>query len=116
MLVEQHPDGYSAHVEPIQEILNVLADDWVCAISLFVLHHSLSHGGNDIIVSISDIYHSICETEGKCQSYIKTLGQMCKKHICTASASIYLLICDFFIICVFVLKLKNLLQTLHVPV
>lgn len=62
VLVEQHPDGYPAHVETIQEILNVLADDWICAISLFVLGKPLSHGGNDIIVPISDLYDGICET------------------------------------------------------
>lgn len=27
----------------------------------------------------------------------------------------YLLICDFFIICIFVFELKNILKTLHVP-
>lgn len=62
VLVEQHPDGYPAHVKTIQEILNVLADNWVCAIGLFVLCKPLSHGGNDIIVPISDLYHRICET------------------------------------------------------
>lgn len=63
MLVEQHPDGYPAHVETIQKILNVLADDWIGAITLFVLPKSLRHGGNNIIVSISDLYYSICETK-----------------------------------------------------
>lgn len=63
MLVEQHPDGYPAHVETIQKILDVLADHRVCAVRLLVLHHPLSHGGNDIIVAISDFYHSVCETK-----------------------------------------------------
>lgn len=62
VLVEQHPDGNPAHVEAIQKILNILADDGICAVRLLVLHNALSHGGNDIIVAISDIYHSICET------------------------------------------------------
>lgn len=63
VLVEQHPDGYPAHVETIQKILNILADDWVCAVGLLVLHNSLSHGGNDVIVPISDFYYRICETK-----------------------------------------------------
>lgn len=63
MLVEQHSDGYPAHVESIEKILDVLADDGVSAIGLFVLHDTLSHGGNDIIVPISDFYDSICETK-----------------------------------------------------
>lgn len=62
VLVEQHPDGYSAHIETIQEVLNVLADDRVCAVCLFVLHHSLSHGGNHVVVPVSDLYDRICET------------------------------------------------------
>lgn len=63
MLVEQHPDGYPAHIETVQEVLNVLADDRVCAVCLFVLHHSLSHGGNHIVVPVSDLYDRICETK-----------------------------------------------------
>lgn len=63
MLVEQHPDGYPAHVETIKKILNILADDGVRAVRLFVLHNSLSHGGNYIIVPISDLYNRICETK-----------------------------------------------------
>lgn len=64
MLVEQHPDGYPAHVETIQKVLNILTDDRVCAVRLLVLHQSLSHGGNDVIVPISYVYHCICETDG----------------------------------------------------
>lgn len=62
VLVKQHPDGYSAHVEAIQEILNVLADDGVCAIGLLVLHNPLGHSRDDVIVTVSDLYNSISET------------------------------------------------------
>lgn len=71
VLVEQHPDGDPAHVETIKKILNILADDWVCAVRLLVLHNSLSHGGNDIIVSISDFYYRICETKERHNGYSK---------------------------------------------
>lgn len=76
MLVEQHPDGYPAHVETIQEILNILADDWICAISLFVLSKSLGHSGNDIIVPISDLYYRICETKCRYAVIIKATAEM----------------------------------------
>lgn len=62
MLVEQHPDGYPAHVETIQEVLYVLADYRVRPVRLFVLHHSLSHGGDHVVVPVSDLYDRVCET------------------------------------------------------
>lgn len=65
VLVEQHSDGDSAHVEAIEEILHVLADHRVGAVGLLVLHHPLSHGGNDVIVSVSDLNDGVCETEKK---------------------------------------------------
>lgn len=65
MLVEQHSDGYPAHVETIQEVLNVLADDRVCAVRLLVLHHPLSHGRDHVVVSVADLYDRICETKSR---------------------------------------------------
>lgn len=65
MLVEQHPDGYPAHVETIKEILDVLADHRVGAVGLLVLHNSLSHSGNDVIVPVPDFYDRVCETKIK---------------------------------------------------
>lgn len=62
MLVEQHSDGYSAHVEAIEKILHVLADHRVGAIGLFVLHDALSHGGNHVIVPVSHLNDGVCET------------------------------------------------------
>lgn len=63
MLVQQHPDGDPAHVETIQKVLDVLADDGVRAVGLLVLHHSLGHGGNHVVVPIPDPYYCLCETE-----------------------------------------------------
>lgn len=62
MLVEQHSDGYSAHVEPIEKILHVLADHRVSAVGLLVLHDPLSHGGNHVIVPVSHLNDGVCET------------------------------------------------------
>lgn len=116
VLVEQHPDGYPAHVETIQKILKVLADDRVCAVRLLVLHNSLSHGWNDIIVPISDFYHCVCETTIKTYHEDQTSFWIQFKKL---NNSVYvwmnLLICDFLIICIFVSELKNLLKTLHIP-
>ena len=64
MLVEQHPDGYPTHVETIQEILNILADDRVCAVRLFVFHDSLSHGGDHIIMPVPDGLQDLHKPEG----------------------------------------------------
>lgn len=63
MLVEKHPDRYSAHIKAVQKILHVLAGDGVCAIGLFVLHNTLGHGRHDIVVSVTNLYDSICEPD-----------------------------------------------------
>lgn len=63
MLVEEHSDGNPAHIEPIQEILHVLAGDGVGTVGFFILHHTLSHGGHHVIVSVSDLDHSFCEAK-----------------------------------------------------
>lgn len=63
VLVEEHSDGNPAHVEPIQKILHVLAGDGVGTVGLFKLHHTLSHGGHHVIVSVPDLNHSLCEAE-----------------------------------------------------
>lgn len=64
VLVEQHTDGDPAHVEPVQEVLYVLANHRVGTVRLLVLHQPLSHCRDDVIVTITDLDHRICETEG----------------------------------------------------
>lgn len=113
VLVEQHPDGYPAHVETIQEILNVLADDRVRAVGLLVLDDSLSHGGNDIIVSISDFYHRVCETKQKTRRLQRSMQNKTDPVVC--KVFIHSLVCHFFTVRVFVFELENFLKTLHVP-
>lgn len=65
MLVHEHACGDSAHVEAVQEVLNVLVGDRVHAEGLLVLHHTLSHGGYNVVVSVTNAYQSLCKAEGK---------------------------------------------------
>lgn len=55
MLVKEHSDGNSAHVEAVQEVLHVQASYRVSAICLLVLYHSLCHCGHHIIVPVQDL-------------------------------------------------------------
>lgn len=59
VLVDEHSDRYSAHVEPVQKILNILIGDWILIKNLFVFNHTLGHGGDDIIVPVSDVDQGI---------------------------------------------------------
>lgn len=55
MLVDEHADGDAASVEAVQEVLDVVVGDGVLlAEGVFVLDHSLSHGGNNLVVAIPD--------------------------------------------------------------
>ena len=64
VLVQKHPDGDAAHVEAVQEVLDVLADDGVRAVGLLVLHQPLGHGGNHVVVSVQDLDDGVGEAEG----------------------------------------------------
>ena len=63
MLVQQHPDGDPAHVEAVQEVLDVLADDGVCTVRLLILHQPLGHGGHHVVVSVQDLDDGVSEAE-----------------------------------------------------
>lgn len=63
MLVYEHAYGDTAHVETVQEVLDVLVGDRIHAKRLFVLHHPLSHCGNHIVVPVSNVDQSLCESE-----------------------------------------------------
>lgn len=53
MLVDEHADGDAAGVEAVQEVLDVVISNRVIlAIGIFVLNHSLSHGGDYLIVPV----------------------------------------------------------------
>lgn len=65
MLVHEHSCGDAAHVEAVQEVLNVLVGHGVHAKGLFVLHHTLSHGWHHVVVPITDVLHSLYKSVGK---------------------------------------------------
>lgn len=65
MLVHEHACGDAAHVEAVQEVLDVLVGDGVHAKGLLELHHTLSHGGHYVVVPITDINQSVCKAVGK---------------------------------------------------
>lgn len=65
MLVHEHAGGDSAHVEAVQEVLNVLVGDRVHSEGLLILHHALSHGVHHVVVTVTNVYQSLCEAEGR---------------------------------------------------
>lgn len=74
MLVDQHADGDTAKVEAVQEVLDVLVGDRVIPIGLLILNHALCHGGDYIIVAVTDGDQSICEP-GRTQAFRETSKQ-----------------------------------------
>ena len=65
MLVHDHACGDAAHVEAIQEVLDVLIGHRVGAKGILVLHHSLCHGGNHVVVAVPDVHQRLSEPEGR---------------------------------------------------
>lgn len=65
MLVDEHAEGDAVGVEAVQEILDVAADEGVKAKLLLVLDDSLSHGGNHIVVTVTDLNQELQETKSK---------------------------------------------------
>lgn len=64
MLVDKHADRYTAHVETVQEVLNVLVGDWVLAEHRLVLNDALCHGGHYVIVPVPDIHQGVHKPSG----------------------------------------------------
>lgn len=65
VLVHEHADGDAAHVEAVQEVLDVLVGDGVHAKGFLVLQDALSHGGHHVVVTVTDVHQSLREAEGK---------------------------------------------------
>lgn len=63
MLVHEHAGGDAAHVEAIQEVLDVLIGHRVRAESLLVLHYALGHGGDHVVVTVPDVHQRLSEPE-----------------------------------------------------
>lgn len=64
MLVDEHAYGDAAHVEAVQEVLDVLVDHRVHAEGLLVLHHALRHGGHHVVVPVADVHQCLGEAGG----------------------------------------------------
>lgn len=72
MLVDEHSNRDAAHVEPVQEVLDVLIGDHILGKDLFVFHDPLSHGRHHVVVSVSNGNQCVCKTkEGR------AAGQAC---------------------------------------
>lgn len=55
VLVDEHSYGDAAGVKTVQEVLDVVVGDGVLlAEGVFVLDHTLSHGGNHLVVAVPD--------------------------------------------------------------
>lgn len=98
VLVDEHADGDAAEVEAVQEVLDVLVGDWVIAVGVLVLQHSLCHGGYYIIVPVPDGdqgFGEPAEKAGICPYPVSDLGPMetqCSAHPYSPSCpSIFLL-------------------------
>lgn len=59
MLIDEHSDGDAAHVEAVQEVLDVLASDGVLAKGLLVLDDTLCHSGYHVIVPVPNRHQRV---------------------------------------------------------
>lgn len=76
VLVDEHAERDTVGVEAVKEILDIAADKRVKAELLLVLDDSLSHGGNYIIVTVTDLNQELQETEiNKRNPFIKHTDQ-----------------------------------------
>lgn len=65
VLVDEHAKWDAVGVEAVEEILNVAADGGVKAVLLPVLHHTLRHSGNNVVVPVADLDQELQETGGQ---------------------------------------------------
>lgn len=63
MLVDEHAERDAVGVKAVEKILDVAADEGVKAKLLLVLDDTLSHGGHDVIVAVSDVNQDFQETK-----------------------------------------------------
>lgn len=63
MLVDEHAEGDAVGVESVQEVLDVAADERVEAELLLVLDDPRRHGGNHVVVPVTDLNQQVQETE-----------------------------------------------------
>lgn len=91
MLVDEHAYGNAAHVEAVQEVLDVLVGDGVHAEGLLVLHHALRHGGHHVVVPVTDVHQRLGEAAGQ----RVFLGETCTQQI----TLYFIFSCNFPSIC-----------------
>lgn len=63
MLIDEHAKGDAVGVEAIEEILDVAADEGVKAELLLVLDDSLRHGGDHVVVTVTDLNQELQESD-----------------------------------------------------
>lgn len=65
MLVDEHAERDAVGVKAVEEVLDVAADERVEAEPLLVLDDSLSHGGNHVVVAVTDLDQELQETRNR---------------------------------------------------
>lgn len=70
VLVDEHAERDAIGVEAVEEILDVAADEGVKAKLLLVLDDSLSHGGNHVVVTVTDLNQELQETENQIEKLL----------------------------------------------
>lgn len=73
MLVDEHAERDAIGVEAVEEVLDVAADKRVKAKLLLVLDDSLSHGGNHVVVTVTDLNQELQEAKNKIDKLIQMM-------------------------------------------
>lgn len=63
MLVDEHPDGDSAHVEAVQEVLDAVLCSDIRLVGLLQLDYTLRHSLHYVRVTVPDFDQSVAEPE-----------------------------------------------------
>ena len=63
VLVDEHAERDAVGVEAVEEVLDVAADEGVKAKLVLVLDDPLSHGGNHVVVTVTDLDQQLQEAE-----------------------------------------------------
>lgn len=65
VLIDEHAERNAVGVKAVQEVLDVAADKGVKAKLFFVLYDSLSHGGNHVVVAVTDLNQKLQKAKHK---------------------------------------------------
>lgn len=61
MLIDQHSNGYSAHVKSMKKVLNAMLRLLINSMCFFQLQHTLCHGGDNVWMTIPDLHQDLSE-------------------------------------------------------